>query len=128
MNGVDITTLMTVVDDVAVGDVSLEGLFPYYYYYHLVIIQQTANHNIICITFSHHSIILNLFIFVFLFFVDVDLKLLKTLQLSQYSVQYLLSCQTAMKNNKKLINESLKVFDREEALLDLRLAKMRLAG
>jgi hypothetical protein len=42
-------------------------------------------------------------------------------------VQYLLGCQTAMKSNKKMINESLKVFDREEALLDLRLAKMRLA-
>ena len=58
---------------------------------------------------------------------DVDQKLLRTLQLSQYSVQYLLGCQTAMKSNKKMINESLKVFDREEALLDLRLAKMRLA-
>lgn len=42
-------------------------------------------------------------------------------------MQYLLGCQTAMKSNKKMINESLKVFDKEEALLDLRLAKMRLA-
>ena len=30
VHGVDITTLMTVADDVAVGDISLEGLFTYY--------------------------------------------------------------------------------------------------
>jgi hypothetical protein len=56
---------------------------------------------------------------------DVDHKLLKTLQLSQYSVQYLRSCQKAMTNNKVAINEALKVFDDEEAILDLKLARMR---
>lgn len=30
VHGIDITTLMTVADDVAVGDVSLEGLFTCY--------------------------------------------------------------------------------------------------
>ena len=60
-----------------------------------------------------------------LLMIDVDPKLLKTLQLSQYSTQYLRGCQTAMKNNQKMINESMKVFDHEEALLDLKLAKMR---
>ena len=55
----------------------------------------------------------------------MDHKLLKTLQLNQYSVQYLLSCQKAMKNNKNMINDALKVFDDEEAILDIKLAKMR---
>ena len=55
----------------------------------------------------------------------MDHKLLKTLQFGQYSVQYLLACQKAMKNNKIIISDALKVFDDEEALLDLRLAKMR---
>jgi hypothetical protein len=78
--GTDITTLMTCVDDVALGDASQE---------------------------------------------DIDHKLLKTLNLSQYSVQYLLSCQSALSNNKALIKDALRVFDDEEALLDLKLAKMR---
>ena len=60
-----------------------------------------------------------------LIYLDVDHKLLKTLQFGQYNVQYLLACQKALKNNKIIINDALKVFDDEEAMLDLRLAKMR---
>jgi hypothetical protein len=80
IRGVDITTLMSCVEDVAHGDVSQE---------------------------------------------DVDHKLLKTLQLSQYSVQYLLSCQKEMRNNKDVIKSALKVFHDEEALVDIKLAKLR---
>ena len=56
---------------------------------------------------------------------DVDPTLYKTIQLAQYSSQYLLSCRKLMKERETVLKTALKTFQEEEELLDLKLAKMR---
>ena len=56
---------------------------------------------------------------------EMDPKFDKILQISQYSVQYLLSCQQVLKHRQSLIKDALHVFETEEDELDIRLSKLR---
>ena len=56
---------------------------------------------------------------------EMDPKFEKILQISQYSVQYLLSCQQVLKHRQSLMKDALHVFETEEDALDIRLSKLR---
>ena len=51
--------------------------------------------------------------------------MLKAITSAQLSVQYLLACNTTLKNRKKIISKALNTFDCEEEALDLELARLR---
>lgn len=56
---------------------------------------------------------------------DVDPRLHHAMQLAQYSTQYLLGCQTLLNQRKTVIGEATKCFEKEEAELDMQIAKLR---
>lgn len=55
----------------------------------------------------------------------MDPKLHKLLQMEQYGMQYLLACHELLKGKEKIVNKAIKTFEEEEALLDLKIAKLR---
>lgn len=55
----------------------------------------------------------------------MDPRLLRALQLSQFSVQYLLSSQKVMKEKENTIRSAVHTFQQEEDLLDVKIAKMK---
>ena len=56
---------------------------------------------------------------------DVDPRLHHTMQLAQYSTQYLLGCQTLLNQRKTVIGQAYQCFEQEEAELDMEIAKLR---
>ena len=57
--------------------------------------------------------------------VDCDPRLLKALNLAQFTAQYLLSSKKVMDEKKKIIQNALKTFQSEEDILDLKITKLR---
>jgi hypothetical protein len=56
----------------------------------------------------------------------VDPRFHQTLQMAQYSIQYLVGCQNLLTQRAELIENALKVFQTEEDDLDFQIAKMKL--
>ena len=57
--------------------------------------------------------------------IAVDPHLLQAMQIAQYSIQYLNSCQEVMKSRQDTIKSALSVFQEEEDLLDFEIAKYK---
>lgn len=55
----------------------------------------------------------------------MDLRLLRALQLSQFSAQYLLASKKMLEEKKHTIHEALKTFQEEEDVLDIKIAKLK---
>ena len=55
----------------------------------------------------------------------MDPKLLRAMQLQQYSAQYLLSCHCLLQSKERVVRTALHTFASEEQLLDLKIAKLR---
>lgn len=102
----DAALLMTCLDDVAIGDVSQEGEL-------LAVILWVFY--IDSVSPNGCSLVI----------IDADPRLYHTLQLAQYSTQYLLACQEMLRDRTELIQKALNCFDKEEQELDVQLAKMR---
>lgn len=47
------------------------------------------------------------------------------MQTQQYNAQYLLSCHSLLRKKERSVREAVRVFEDEERLLDLKIAKMR---
>jgi hypothetical protein len=91
---------MSCLNDVAFGDAAEEGQHLYY--------------------------LLRVIISFYVYFTpDAEPGLLKGLQLAQFTVQYLLCSQDVMKDKQNVIHDALKTFQKEEDILDLKIAKLR---
>eukprot|EP01039_Chlorochromonas_danica_P004626 gene4626-5068_t len=56
---------------------------------------------------------------------DCDPLLLKAMQLTQFSTQYLLSSKKALQEKRHLVSKALDTFQQEEDLLDMKIAKLK---
>ncbi len=58
-------------------------------------------------------------------YLDAEPVILKGLQLTQFTAQYLLCSKEVMKEKSNMIHDALKTFQKEEDLLDLKIAKLK---
>ena len=56
---------------------------------------------------------------------QVDPLMQKAMHVMQYSAQYLVRTRTTLREKEELISSALEVFNEEEDLLDLKIAKLR---
>lgn len=56
---------------------------------------------------------------------DIDPKLYKALQLSQYGAQYIMASRDFMKKKEGVVKSAIKTFEDEERLLDRKIAKLK---